>query len=100
MEAEASELGDVIHDVVVLHVSENMLVEAPAVRVNEGRKQTGQSCYCKISCRELRDGGRSRQEQRDRPPSLNSRRYSKADCVDKKNGGAKQKAAVHIGPKA
>src|SRR5262245_25361410 len=53
MEAEASELGDVIHDVVVLHVSENMLVEAPAVRVNEGRKQTGQSCYCKISCREL-----------------------------------------------
>src|SRR5262245_60243324 len=39
MEAEASEFGDVIHDVVVLHVSEHMLVEAPTVRVNKGRKQ-------------------------------------------------------------
>src|SRR6266853_6701352 len=47
METEAAEFRDVVHQIVVLQVSEDVFVQAPAVRINKGSEQAPQRRYSK-----------------------------------------------------
>ena len=80
VKTEAPEFDDVIHQIVILQISKNVFMQAPAVRTNKGCQQTGQ---------------RRHGEPQAAPPG-----EPLTDGIYENNDGTQQETAVQIGPKS